>query len=77
MPNPQASAPQPGAEPAANPVKQVLGKVIQQILYPMSQQNPTIQEDLQNAIRALVSAIQKADQSAAGPPQQAPAPQQQ
>jgi hypothetical protein len=77
MPNPQASAPQPAAGAGDNPIKQVLGKVIQQVLYPLSQQNPSIQEDLSNAIRSLVSAIQKADQGASSAPQQPPAPTQQ
>lgn len=80
--NPQASAPSPtggaGAAPQGDsPIKAILGKVIQQVLYPMSQQNPSIQEDLSNAIRSLVTAIQKTDQSAGGPPQQPPAPPQQ
>ena len=80
MPNPQASAPQPmggGAAPQGNPIKEVLGRVIQQILYPMVQQNPSIQEDLTAAIRSLVQAIQKADQAGQAPPQQPPAPPQQ
>ena len=79
-PNPQASAPQPGAgasAPQGNPIKEVLGKVIQQILYPMAQQNQSIQEDLMGAIRSLVQAIQKSDQAGQAPPQQAQAPMQQ
>ena len=80
MPNPQASAPSPtggaGASPD-NPIKQVLGGVIQKILYPMVQQNPSIQEDLSAAIRSLVQAIQKTDQNASGPAQQPAAPPQQ
>ena len=82
MPNPQASAPSPtggaGAAPGGdNPIKAVLSRIIQQILYPLSQQNPTIQEDLGNAIRSLVQAIQKTDQNASGPAQQPAAPPQQ
>ena len=79
MPNPQASAPQPGggaASPDANPLQTTLGKVIQ-ILYPMMQQNPSVQEDVSAAIRSLVTAIQKSQQAGTAPPQQAAAPPQQ
>jgi hypothetical protein len=81
MPNPQASAPPPtgGAGAASggdNPLKSLLGKLIQ-VLSPMSQQNPAIQEDLGNAIRSLAQAYQKIDQNASGPAQQPAAPPQQ
>lgn len=77
-PNPQASAPQPGGAGAApmNAIGTTLGKVIQQILAPMAQQNVSIQEPLKEAMMALVKAIQMSQQAQVQQPPQPQAPQQ-
>jgi hypothetical protein len=81
MPNPQASSPQPDqggapASPQANPLQGMLGKIVL-LLRQLGQQNTVIQEDLNNASQSLIQALQKVSQASGGPPQQAPAPQQQ
>lgn len=79
MPNPQASAPDQGGAPAspqANPLQGMLGKIVL-LLRQLGQQNSIIQEDLNNASQSLIQALQKVSQASGGPPQQAPAPQQQ
>jgi type VI protein secretion system component VasF len=75
MPNPQASAPQQGASPAANPLQEILAKVLM-VIRQLGRQNTTIQPELNAATQSLVSAIQKVSQSS-GPAQQAPVPTQQ
>jgi hypothetical protein len=82
MPNPQASAPQPGGGgdasqgQQANPLQTTLGKVAM-LLKQVAGQNPSVQEDLNNAVNSLVQAIQKSSQAAPSAPQQSPAPPQQ
>ena len=79
MPNPQASAPQPGgggASPQGNPPKDMLGKIVQ-VLHQMATQNATIQDPLNQAVQQLVQAIQVVDQSSPSAPQAAAAPPQQ
>jgi hypothetical protein len=82
MPNPQASAPQPGngdgagASPQANPLQATLGKLAM-LTKSLGAQNASIQEEMDAAVASFVKAIQKTQQGASGPPQQAPAPQQQ
>ena len=77
MPNPQAAAPQGGggAAPQANPLATTLGKVAM-LVKQIAQQNPSVQEDLSNAVNSIVQAIQKSSQAGQAP-QQAPAPPQQ
>lgn len=78
-PNPQASAPTPGAGASASPMNAIgttLGKVIQQILAPMAQQNVSIQEPLKEAMMALVKAIQMSQQAQTQQPPQPQAPPQ-
>lgn len=78
MPNPQASAPQGAApaQPQANPLQAMLGKVAL-LLRQLGQQNTVVQEDLNNAVRNIVQAIQKTQQASGSAPQQAAAPMQQ
>lgn len=77
MPNPQGSAPQPGAgsggAPQGNPLKDGLGKIVQ-LLHTLAGQNDVVQEDLNKAVMSIVQAIQKVDQASPSAPQQAPAP---
>jgi hypothetical protein len=77
-PNPQASAPQPGAgasAPQANPLQSTLGKVAQ-ILHQMATQNTSVQEPLNQAVQLIVQAIQMSSQAQTQQPQQAQAPMQ-
>ena len=83
MPNPQASAPDPGAAPApqggapqGNPLKDGLGKIVQ-LLHTLAGQNTVVQDDLNKAVMSLVQATQKVDQASPSAPQQPPAPPQQ
>lgn len=79
MPNPQASAPQPGAGAPAqqtNPLQDTLGKIAM-ALKQLGSQNTVVQEDLNNAVNSLVQAIQKTSQTGSSAPQQSPAPPQQ
>jgi hypothetical protein len=81
-PQPDQSQGTPGAAPGgspgqaqANPLQQVLGKLIQAVDQ-MSQQNPIVQQELSEAKTAFVKALQKT--MLAGRPQQqgAPTPEQ-
>jgi hypothetical protein len=77
-PNPQASAPQPGAGgPAAdgNSLQTTLGKIAQ-LLHQIATQNTSVQEPLNKAVMSIVEAIQMGAQSQPQP-QQAQAPPQQ
>lgn len=77
MPNPQASAPQPGADasPQANPLQTTLGKIIQ-IVHTLATQNVSVQEPLNQAVQSMVQAIQMSSQAAMQPQQQQQAPPQ-
>lgn len=82
MPNPQASAPQPGGGAApqqgaqANPLQTTLGKLAM-LTKQIAQQNQSVQEPLDRAVQAFVEAIQMSAQAAPSAPQQASAPMQQ
>ena len=78
MPNPQASAPQPGAgaSPDANPLQTTLGKIAM-MLKTIATQNTSVQEPLNAAVQSIVQAIQMGQQAQSAPPQQAAAPPQQ
>lgn len=77
MPNPQASAPQPGADSAqANPLQTTLGKIAM-MLKQIAQGNTSIQDPLNQAVQSIVQAIQMSSQAAVQPQQQPAAPQQQ
>jgi hypothetical protein len=79
MPNPQASAPQPGgasASPQANPLQEMLGKIVM-LLRQLGQQNTVIQEDLNAASTSIVQALQKVSQAGPSAPQASQAPPQQ
>lgn len=84
MPNPQASAPQPGGggdapqqDPQgggqANPLQTILGRLAI-ALRTIGSQNTVIQPEMQQAASAVIQALQKASQAAPGPasPMQAP-----
>ena len=78
MANPQASAPQPGADAGAsqaNPLQTSLGKIAM-LLKQLAQQNTSVQEPLNQAVQSIVQAIQMSSQAATQQPQQPSAPPQ-
>ena len=77
MPNPQASAPQEGADAAsqANPLQTTLGKIAM-MLKQIAQQNVSVQDPLNQAVQNIVQAIQMSSQAGTQQPPQPSAPQQ-
>jgi len=79
MPNPQAPAPQPdpgAAQQQVNPLQDTLGKIAM-ALKQIGAQNTVVQDDLNNAVNSIVTAIQKTAQAGSSAPQQPAAPPQQ
>ena len=79
MANPQASAPQPGADAGAsqaNPLQETLGKIAR-MLHQIATQNTSVQGPLNKAVQSIVQAIQESSQAATQPQQQPQAPPQQ
>lgn len=79
LPNPQASAPGPqqGAGPdqsqQANPLQEVLGRVIIG-LRQLGAKNEVIQGEMTQAAQVVMQALQKVSQASSGPPVQPSAP---
>lgn len=79
MPNPQASAPQPGGADGsaqANPLQQLLGQLAMK-LRQLGTQNTTIQPEMEQMTQLAIQALQKVSQAVPSAPQQAQAPPQQ
>ena len=77
-PNPQASAPQPGADAGAsqaNPLQASLGKIAM-LLHQLATQNTSVQDPLNQAVQNIVQAIQMSSQAQTAPQQQPAAPPQ-
>ena len=77
MANPQASAPQQGADAGAsqaNPLQTTLGKVAM-LLKQIAQQNTSVQEPLNTTVQSIVQAIQMSSQAATQPQQPSAPPQ--
>lgn len=79
MPNPQAAAPSPdqggGAAGQPSKLQTILGRLAI-AMRTIGQQNTVIQPEMQQASSILISALQKASQSAPGAPQPLQAPPQ-
>jgi hypothetical protein len=81
MPNPQASAPQPGGGgdaqggQQANQLQTILGRLAM-AARTIGSQNTVIQSEMQQAASLFITALQKVSQAAPGPAQPMQAPPQ-
>jgi len=78
MANPQASAPQPGADAGAsqaNPLQTTLGKIAM-LIKKLAADNTSVQEPLNQAVQSIVQAIQMSSQATMQPQQPSAPPQQ-
>lgn len=73
--NPQAGAPSgaPASPQQANPLQEVLGKLVMMVRQ-IGMQNTIIQPEMQQISQVLIQALQKASQAQSGPAQPIQAP---